>query len=421
MLKERRETLAKIKKMNEDHESKSRSMKIDFETKMIEVSEKSRSSFDIHFKQEIEERKKLQTRARDAEMLLRSVLSEIDRLSFSTSTSDRFWMVCQDEDYSEKSCKDVVEFVRSCFEKCEIELNDVRRKLEVCQSQLETTEREEDENRSLAVELETKSLRRSLRTAEAELASLRELANRPSDASTEVKRRMKELMRAVEVRDRELQDMRAMMVEANKALKQGRKELRRSRRRERNAVARMTNELVVDDTSSDPVVKNVVRNDDDNDDDDDGNDDRGNRNDMPLRASDLTTSGDGDIETEIRKLRDMKSRLSSSKSRLSSSTSRLYRRRHKKQNQTTAEMFSRSHGNVTTRAEEPPVLEKSLRHESFSSSELGLPASPSTRRQSEESFDMTIYYTASAVPIKYTTTRTTTKTNVVPPPGLDNV
>ena len=146
---------------------------------------------------------------------MRDVLAEMERLSFATSRSDLLLSTCQNKDYSARSCKAVLDFVSACFEKSEIEMNELRGKLEVCQGQLKAAEQEEEETRSLAVELETKALRRSLRTAEAELAALRELSNHPSDASVEVKRRMKELMRAVEVRDRELRDMRALMSEAN--------------------------------------------------------------------------------------------------------------------------------------------------------------------------------------------------------------
>ena len=259
-------------------------------------------------------------------------------------------------------------------------------------------------------------------TAEAELASLRELANRPSDASVEVRRRMKELMHAVEVRDRELRDMRALMIEANSALKQGRKELRRSKRRERRALNRMTNELIVDSTKTTNISSGVVKK---NKVSDDGN------RDVPLRASDLTN---GNIENEIQQLRDMKSKLSSS-------TSQLYDRREKKSEEfkkylsrsqevtTTSKIqeevpledplrhrtFSLSELGPTTsnvRIQEEVPLEDPLRHHSFSSSELG-PTEPSTRRQSDESFEMTVYYTASIGETRGAVSG--------PPPGLDDV
>ena len=302
----------------------------------------------------------------------------MERLSFATSRSDLLLSTCQNKDYSARSCKDVLDFVRSCFEKSEIEMNELRGKLEVCQGQLKAAEQEEEETRSLAVELETKALRRSLRTAEAELASLRELSNHPSDASVEVKRRMKELIRAVEVRDRELRDMRALMIEANKALKQGRKELRRSKRRERRALNRMTNELIVDTTTTN--VSSMVKSHEDR---------NNNEDDVPLRASDLMTSDN--IESEIRKLRDMKSKLSSS-------TSHVYKtRRENTQFNRENTQLSRSQPMTTssiTQEDVAPLLEDPLRHDSFSSSELG-PAEPSTRRQSDETFEMTVYYTAS--------------------------
>ena len=310
---------------------------------------------------------------------MRDVLAEMERLSFATSRSDLLLSTCQNKDYSARSCKDVLDFVRSCFEKSEIEMNELRGKLEVCQGQLKAAEQEEEETRSLAVELETKALRRSLRTAEAELASLRELSNHPSDASVEVKRRMKELMRAVEVRDRELRDMRALMIEANKALKQVRKELRRSKRRERRALNRMTNELIVDTTTTTTTSSMVKEEEEDRNED------------VPMRASDLMTNDN--IENEIRKLRDMKSKLSSS-------TSHVYKTRREKMNtQFSIEntQFSRSQPTTTssvTQQEVAPLLEDPLRHDSFSSSELG-PAEPSTRRQSDETFEMTVYYTAS--------------------------
>lgn len=95
---------------------------------------------------------------------MRDVLSEIERLSFATSRSEKLLNTCQAKDYSARLCEEVLDFVRSCFEKGEIELNDLRGRLEICQSQLKSAEQEEEETRSLAVELETKSLRRSLRT-----------------------------------------------------------------------------------------------------------------------------------------------------------------------------------------------------------------------------------------------------------------
>ena len=283
--------------------------------------------------------------------------------------------------------------------KFEIEMNELRGKLEVCQGQLKAAEQEEEETRSLAVELETKALRRSLRTAEAELASLRELSNHPSDASVEVKRRMKELIRAVEVRDRELRDMRALMIEANKALKQGRKELRRSKRRERRALNRMTNELIVDTTTTN--VSSMVKSHEDR---------NNNEDDVPLRASDLMTSDN--IESEIRKLRDMKSKLSSS-------TSHVYKtRRESTQFNRENTQLSRSQPMTTssiTQEDVAPLLEDPLRHDSFSSSELG-PAEPSTRRQSDnETFEMTRYYTSTAGKVGGGGISSR------PPPGLDDV
>ena len=94
---------------------------------------------------------------------MRDVLAEMERLSFATSRSDLLLSTCQNKDYSTRSCKDVLDFVRSCFEKSEIEMNELRGKLEICQGQLKAAEQEEEETRSLAVELETKALRRSLR------------------------------------------------------------------------------------------------------------------------------------------------------------------------------------------------------------------------------------------------------------------
>ena len=77
-------------------------------------------------------------------------------------------------------------------------------------------------------------------------------------------------------RDRELRDMRALMIEANKALKQGRKELARSKRRERRALNRMTNELIVDTTAT--TMSSMVKKEEDR------------NKDVPMRASDLMTN-----------------------------------------------------------------------------------------------------------------------------------
>ena len=100
-------------------------------------------------------------------------------------------------------------------------------------------EQEEEETRSLAVGVETKALRRSLQVLRKRSCISSELSIHPSDASVEVKRRMNELMRAVEVRDRELRDMRALMIEANKALKQAEERSCEDRNEERGALNRM--------------------------------------------------------------------------------------------------------------------------------------------------------------------------------------